>query len=85
MNGTPSKASGMVLHVQFNGAGVKSGELGISLNNNQSYWVFMDTLAALFVEIFQTAVTAMWENKEVEIKYIRKDNGDWGVVSIRKI
>lgn len=85
MNGAPSTATGMVLRVQFNGAGLNSGEIGISLDNGQSYWVFMDTPAGPFLEIFETAVTAMWKSKKVEIKYIRRDNGDWGVVSIRKI
>jgi hypothetical protein len=58
MNNTPSTATGAILRVQFDGAGVNSGELGISLDDDQSYWVFMDTPSSQFVEIFRTAVTA---------------------------
>jgi hypothetical protein len=44
----------------------------------------MDTPASQFVEIFGTAVTAMWDNKKVEMKYIKKDNGDCGSYQLEK-
>ena len=85
MNGNPSSVRGIIQRVEFDGAGPNSGEIGIHLDDHQSYWVFMDTPAPDLFQIFQSAVRAMWDVKTVEITYALKSNGDWGVLSIRTV
>jgi hypothetical protein len=86
MNEPISTVTGTVLRVQFDGQGINSGDFSISLDNGLAYWVFMDTPPEFFVKIFKIAVTAMWEVRKVEIRYVlRVSDSNKGVVSIRKL
>jgi hypothetical protein len=82
MNSKEMVVRGIILRVRFDGAGPNSGEVGISLNDDRSYWLWMNTPRDKYLQILDRSLVAMWDLKTVEIKYILAPNGDWGITSL---
>ena len=84
MNGQVcQKAQGNVVRVTFGGQGINSGSLEVFLEPvHLGFEIYMDTPRKKYFELFETACSAMWDSKRVEVTYYVKQ-GDNMATDIR--
>lgn len=76
---------GAILRVDLSGAGRNSGEVLVAVKPESGdpigFGIWMDTERSDFFKLLETALTAMWEEKSVEVTSVPTD----GLAKIKKL
>ncbi|THD46309.1 MAG: hypothetical protein E7774_06470 [Bradyrhizobium sp.] len=85
MNGQSTLiARGLVVRVSFEGTRAGSASLMIYLEAGMAFEVYVDTLGERYFKLFNTACSAMWDRKNVEVIYQIR-GGDGFALDIRAL